>query len=365
MRRPEPPLDPDVARELAELEAALADDVRAVAPVADPRFLAALEERVVDGFPRPSRDRRGAPRRWRLLLLGAPVAAAALAAVIVAGAILRGDGDRPAPGASVQSGGGGEAASGGGGAADSRLASPPTVTPSAAAGGDVAAPGRRVERSASVTLAPPADEIQEVADGVAAAAAVAGGYVAGAQVTTAEGDGSAALRLRVPSGRLADLMDRLRDLAPVESLTQAADDITGATGVAAERLADARAERRALLRALGRATTEREIATLRERLRLNRSRLAASKGALDALRRRARLATVDVAVHAGRDGGGGAGAWTPRDALGDALRVLEVAAGVALVGAAALVPLLLLALPVALLARAAMRRRRERALAGV
>jgi hypothetical protein len=264
----------------------------------------------------------------------------------------------------VQSGGGGEAASGGGGVADSRLASPPAVTPSAAAGGNVAPPGRRVERSASVTLAPPADEIQEVADGVASATTALDGYVATSQVTTGEGDGSAALRLRLPSGRLADLMDRLRDLAPVEALTQAADDITGATGVAAERLADARAERRALLRALGRATTEREIATLRERLRLNRSRLAASKGALDALRRRARLATVDVAVHAGRDGGG-SGAWTPRDALGDALRVLEVAAGVALVGAAALVPLLLLALPVALLARAAMRRRRERALAGV
>ena len=366
MRRPEPPLDPDVARELAELEAALADDVRAVAPVADPGFLTALEERVVDGFPRPSRARRAAPRRRRLLLLAAPVAGAAHVAALVAGAVLRGGGaERAVPGASLQSGRAGEADSGGGGA-DSRLASPPAVAPTAAAGGGAVTPAerRRVERSASVTLAPPADEIQEVADGVAAAATVAGGYVAGSQVTTGSREGSASLQLRVPSARLAVLLARLRDLAPVESLTQAADDITGATGVAAERVADARAERRALLRAQGPATTEREIATLRERLRLNRSRLAAAKGTLEALRRRARLATVDVAVHARRDGGG-AGAWTPRDALGDALRVLEVAAGVALVGAAALVPLLLLALPVALLARASVRRRRERALAGV
>src|SRR4051794_8646668 len=100
MRRPDPPLDPDVARELAELEAALGDDVRAAAPVADPRFLAALEERVVDGFPRPEPPRRRPRRR---LLLAAPVAAAAVAAAVVAGVVLRGeDGDRPAPEAAVQ-----------------------------------------------------------------------------------------------------------------------------------------------------------------------------------------------------------------------------------------------------------------------
>ena len=291
MRRPDPPLDPGVARELTQLEASLADDVRAVAPVADPRFLAALEERAADGFARPARGGgAGRPPRRRLLL-ALPVLALVLGAVVVAGTALRGDGDgdQPAPGATVQSSGPDDA---GGGGAD-RAAPAASPAPSVGAVAD-----RRVERAASVTLTPPADEIQPVADGVAAATTAAGGYVAGSQVTTGSGQGSAALRLRVPSGRLAGLLARLRDLAPVESLTQAADDITGPTGVAAERLADARAERRALLRALGRATTEREIATLRERLRLNRSRLAAAKGALEALRRRARLATVDVTLHA-------------------------------------------------------------------
>lgn len=357
MRRPDPPLDPGVARELAELEASLADDVRALAPDADPRFLAALEERVVHGFAPPARGGVARPRRRRLLL-AVPALAVVLGAVVVAGTALRGGGDRPVPGAAVESSGAGDAAAGGGGRAapaDAQLADPLAPAPGA---------DRRVERSAALTLAPPADEIQDVADGVAAATTAAGGYVANSQVTTGSGQGSAALRLRVPSGHLAGLLTRLRDLAPVASLTQAADDITGATGVAAARLADSRAERRALLRALVRATTEREIATLRVRLRLSRSRLAAAEGALEALRHRARLATVDVAVHAGRDRGG-AGAWTPRDALGDALRVLEVAAGVALVGAAALVPLLLLAAPAALLVRTATRRRRERALAGV
>ena len=128
-------------------------------------------------------------------------------------------------------------------------------------------------------------------------------------------------------------------------------------------MADARGERSALLRALGRATTEREIASLRERLRLNRSRLARARGALESLRRRARLSTVDVTVRASAGGGGGGGGvWTPRDALGDALRVLQVAAGVALVGAAVLVPVLVLGGAGALAGRAMTHRRRERAL---
>ena len=206
------------------------------------------------------------------------------------------------------------------------LAPAPAPTAASSAAPPSRSPRRPTRSRTSPTASPPATT-------------AAGGYVADSQVTTGSAPGLGGPAPARPVGRLAGLLARLRDLAPVASLTQAADDITGATGVAAERLADARAERRALLRALGRATTEREIATLRERLRLNRSRLAAAKGALEALRRRARLATVDVAVHAGRDRGGGAATWTPRDALGDALRVLEVAAGVALVGAAALVPL--------------------------
>ena len=57
-----------------------------------------------------------------------------------------------------------------------------------------------------------------------------------------------------------------------------------------------------------------------------------------------------------------AGPWTPRDALGDAGRVLEVAAGVALVALAVLLPLALLALIAWPLGRAVQRRRREGAL---
>jgi hypothetical protein len=75
---------------------------------------------------------------------------------------------------------------------------------------------------------------------------------------------------------------------------------------------------------------------------------------------------VDLTVRGGGENGtsGGAdgGAWTPGDAARDALRVLEVLAGIALVGLAVLVPLGLLGAAVGLAVRGGRRRRRESAL---
>ena len=64
----------------------------------------------------------------------------------------------------------------------------------------------------------------------------------------------------------------------------------------------------------------------------------------------------------GVGGGGNDGAWTPGDALNDAVRVLEVFAGVAVVGVAVLAPFALLGLRAGFAARGARRRRREQAL---
>ena len=74
--------------------------------------------------------------------------------------------------------------------------------------------------------------------------------------------------------------------------------------------------------------------------------------------------------NAGRDGSHAAPPpaddnWTPGDAAHDALRVLEVAAGVALIALAIVVPLALLALPALVGARWTRRRRREHALDAV
>ncbi len=232
---------------------------------------------------------------------------------------------------------------------------------SAAAPETSRAGGRSVERSAALRIEVPARRVQAGADGVVRAAQAAGGYVESSNVVVGAG-GRADFVLRVPTRRLDDALARLSRLGHVLGLEQSSQDITATVNSAAARLADARAERRGLLRALGRATTANEVAALRARLRDNRGRLAAAERAAAAARRRASLSTVAVAVTGARGASGGPvdGPWTPGDALHDARRVLEVGAGIGLLGLAVA---LLLAIPggLGLLGRRALRRRRREA----
>jgi hypothetical protein len=72
------------------------------------------------------------------------------------------------------------------------------------------------------------------------------------------------------------------------------------------------------------------------------------------------MSHVNVAVEG--NGHKSGGAWTPGDAANDALRVLEVTAGVLLIVLAVALPLALLGGAAGLAARSARRRRRESAL---
>ena len=73
--------------------------------------------------------------------------------------------------------------------------------------------------------------------------------------------------------------------------------------------------------------------------------------------------TIEPGDSSGGVGAGGDdGTWTPADALDDAVRVLEVFAGIAVVGAAVLAPFALLGLGAGFAARGMRRRRREQAL---
>ncbi len=183
-----------------------------------------------------------------------------------------------------------------------------------------------------------------------------GGYVGTSEIDTSEERGEARFTLQIPTARLDDALARLSRLASVGGLRQASTDVTGAVESAEGRLSDARSERRALLRALGRATTEQQIRSLRARLADSRRRIARDEAALERQRRRADLATVSVTVTGERAGGEDeGGAWTPGDALDDAWGILQVAGSV-------LVVVLAVGLPVAaaaLLGRLAVRRRRE------
>ena len=341
MSRRDDTLDPGIAAELDQLEAAFRDDVLAVAARPDPEFRTQLGRRVAGGFARP---RRRMPQ-WVRWAPAVAVAAATLVALVVA------------IGSTNHS------------SSSSSMSARPSAQPEAADSGSASAgtARRSVERSAQLTLRVERSHVQDAADGVVRATQAAGGYVQSSNV--AVGDGSRAdFVLRIPSGRLDSALAALSRLGHVQGLQQSTQDITSTVDATAARLKEARAERRGLLRALSKATTRNEIAAIKARLRDNRARLAQAERDARAARGRASLSTVTVGVvGAARGAVGpkpGGGPWTPGDALHDAARILEVGAGVALV---ALAVALLLAIPAGLgwlSARGARRRRREAALDG-
>ncbi|HEV7492400.1 DUF4349 domain-containing protein [Baekduia sp.] len=427
MRRRDALPDPEILRGLRELNAALANeptadpdlallvaDVEAAKPEPSAAFLASLDARVHAGFPREaavSRHDGASKPSWRARLRAPQLLASGLAAAVLAGIVavalvdthskplsqdlgdssssssssssqtLSAEGRAPSTaeksaaealsaargstGASSADSAAPAASTSAGGAAAPK--SDPSLTAAAPAAPATATTqqNRKVQRAADLTLTPKPDDVQQTADGVVRETQAAGGYVQRSDIATRDGGGEASFTLRIPSARLDDTLARLSKLAHVGALNQSATDITAATVSAADQLSDARAERAALLRALGKATTDRQIASLRARLADNRSEIAQRKGALDAQRRRADLATVAVTVQGtGKATKNDGGAWTPRDALHDAGRILQVAGGVALIALAVLAPLAILAALALLAGRTLRRRRRESALDG-
>ena len=217
---------------------------------------------------------------------------------------------------------------------------------------------RKVEKAAQLTLAAPRRDIDRVAGEASDVASALGGFVSSSSVSSSSGGD---LQLRVPSNRLDTTIQRLSKLGKVRDLSRNTRDITSAVVSAQDRLKDARAERKSLLKQLANATTLDETAKLRARLRVVSREIAAARNALARVNNRADFANVSVTLVATRNGVGG-GAWTPADAFHDALRVLEVVAGVLLIAAAIALPLLIAWLLGWFARRSVTRRRRERAL---
>jgi hypothetical protein len=385
MRRRDP-LTPDDRRELDALDRALAGepvdgdlrelealvhDVRATAPTMSPAFEARLERGLEGGLAAPPVTASAPRRRWRRPTLLS--AAGTLAAALVALVVVLGDGPsspeggrfsgdtQELPSPAAESGAGAQA----GRSADAPPAAavPQAGRAAAPAPPVIAAPGvpRRVERSAELVLETPAGRLDRTADRVVRTADRFDAIVASSTSTADERGGEAVFELRIPTARLDDALAALSRLGHVAERRQDLQDITASFVSLRDRLADARAERRALLRALGGATTKAQVDSLRARLRIARATIGRLNGDVASLRRRADLARVGVTVRGVQDGGAGGG-WSPRDALGDALRVLEVMAAVAVVALAVAVPLALVGLAAALAARSLRRRERERAL---
>jgi hypothetical protein len=228
------------------------------------------------------------------------------------------------------------------------------------ASGAAAAPGRVQQLGASITLTATPNDVQETADRVSRLAVSDGGFVQSSHVNVGQGTGEANLTLSLPSAKLNAALASLGRLAPVRAESQSLQDITNTYDAARQRVADATAERQALLRALSKATTEGQIDSLRERLSQNRSRIAQARSALQAVSRHASTAEVEVTVvgdaHVGSEG------LTLHRGLHDAGRVLVVTLVVLLIAAAILVPLALLLAALVTARRAWRRHQRERVL---
>jgi hypothetical protein len=330
---------------LAELALLLRDE----RPEPAPAWVAQLDRRVQGGFPARPRKRR----EWTWLRNVAP-AIALLLVILPIGLIAAigptGSDEEGASGGGAMSG---AAEDSGGGVAPSQ--------PPAPQGGDPRSDSRArraVERSADLMLAAPRRSLDRVASRIPGVAADLGGYVASSSVSS-EGGGD--FRLRVPTGQLDTAIQRLSQLGRVRNVSRSSLDITSPVVSARARLTDARTERESLLRQLAAADTVNETESIRARLRIVSREIAAARNALRSVRNRANFADLSVTlVAAGADAD--EGAWTPGDAFDDALRVLEVVAGIAVMALAIALPLVVVWVLAWLARRAVTRRRRERSL---
>lgn len=244
----------------------------------------------------------------------------------------------------------------------------PMPVPPGAPGAPIAADRgqRSVERDASITLATEPPEVPEVAAGVLRVVAGHSGIVLSSSTRGgAEGEAGADFNLKIPSSNLSQALAELSDLAVVRDRRESTLDITAPTVSTADRLREARAEVRGLLKQMAEATSDSEREAIQVDLRPAQRRVAELRAQLDRLGRRASYADVRVSIVTGE-----AGAlpeedeWTLAQAADDALRILTVVVGILIVAAAILVPIALIALLTWAARRAWIRRARERALSG-
>ena len=382
-RNSDKPLDPRIEHELATIERALGGRetdpgdaplaelallLRDERPDPDPGWAARLDERAAAGFPRGGGGRGGKQpsRRSGGWLAPAGALTTLLLVVVVVAVVNEGGGTggdtasmSSSPGSSgtattvapdVQAG------------AMERQVEPSTAFPGSARDSNKIAPGtenRKVDRDAQLSLSTRPDDVRGVTGEVISITRSLGGVVASSQVSETPDGASASLQLTIPTRNLDQALDRMTDVADVDSLNESAVDITRPGIDAKDRLRDAEARRRELLQALGNATTEAEADALEAKIADARREIARAEAAYERVTRKARLSDLAVTVASNPD------ASTHRslgDWLDDAVDVLRTLAGVLLVALAVLAPLSLIAAIVAWVVARARRSRRERSL---
>jgi Domain of unknown function (DUF4349) len=208
------------------------------------------------------------------------------------------------------------------------------------------AKSRSVERSVDLSVRVKNGGIPEASAKVGRITREAAGYVSTSELSLGQhGAGEASFSLRVDSGQLDRAIDRLSGLGTVTAQNESSRDITSAVDSAKGRLRDAEQVRAALLRALAKATTAGEIASLKARIAENRRTRARLDAALQTVQRRADLTTISLTLSAPAKGDPTAddGSWGLGDAARDAWSALRAILGGMLVAAAVLAPFALLA----------------------
>jgi hypothetical protein len=366
------PVDPEFA-ELAELSLILRDE----RPLPNPGFERDLDFRVRAGFPQARPRSAEGARRGRGWWAGSAAGVVAtVAAVIVAVVLVHGGGPTsssssasssiasalPTPaaasgssaasasaGGSAVASGGSSAAANAGAPSVARNAKSPALGPAPVPSG---ASGHQIAQSAQLSLVARPGKVDAVAQQVFAIVGQERGHVADSEVSAQRrGESTAQITLQVPSGRLQQTLTQLSQLrgASVSSRSDASQDVTSQIGGARDRLVQARALRRSLLRQLAAATTPGQVQSDQRQLRRNLAAIARDRTAITHLHARVADSTISVSVrgpaartrHPSHTSGGGA--FTLHRGLHDAGRVLVVAAGVALIVLAVLVPVGLLA----------------------
>ncbi len=192
-----------------------------------------------------------------------------------------------------------------------------------------------------------------------------GGYVVTSELSLERrGAGTASYVLRVEAEQLDRVIDQLSDLGTVTGQNQQTLDVTNSLNSARGRLADANAARRALLKALERATTATQVNELKAKIAENRRLRARLTDEVQSIRVRVNRTEVYLTLTAPRSDAPSLddGRWSLGDAAADAGKALTTILGAMLIGAAAALPFALVVGAAWLLARGRRRRGRERAL---
>ncbi len=379
-------------------------ELRAERPKIDPEFSRKLDEWAAAGFPpggelgarragrgRASRDRlsrdagdaRSRPR-WRPITVLAPAGglAAVIALVVGIGSLQTESPDEAGGPTALSEDAGGEAKANeaapapnaaAGGAAEAQALEKfnangvrRSIEPAASGAGR---PHGKIAQDVDLALATAPEDFRDAADGVLDVVDDHGGFVLKSDVSGGDPSvedakpGRANFDIRVPAGELQAAVAGLSDLGHVVSRTDGTKDITTRFTDAKRRIAAYTAARDRLLRKLEDATTEAEREAIKAQLRIVEAELDAAQEDLGAAQQRVRLVPVSITITADESvAGGGGGDWGVGDALHDAGRVLTVAAGVLLIGAAAVLPLAILVALGWMVADRMRQRQRERAL---